>query len=282
MILLNSPRRGKVWFTFALLCTCFFALAQEDPEAEAEVKSDNVNSNRKYKNEIGIDLSPLEFVLSESGAGYPSLFYRRHFTKDKAVKSMSGIKKTTFHAYRFRVGSNLSFEKFDTPDIREIQLTVDNYYRYNYYYDHSLENKTSVFVRVGVERQIRSKRFELFYGYDVLVDYSNYKTYHLEVLVVNEGTPDLYNINYEQEYKEKKISFGVAAIGGFKYFLTPRLCFSAEATIDIKYSYTNKDHQYRQFDTSTQEYLDDGLPYSTSGIKMNINPLFVINMGYYF
>ena len=92
---------------FFILLVSIYSFAQEDEEVETKV---NINSNRKYKNEAGLDIAPFQFVLGgNSSAGYPSLFYRRHYIKSKEVKSLSGVKITSYHAYRFRVGSNLSF-----------------------------------------------------------------------------------------------------------------------------------------------------------------------------
>lgn len=254
----------------------FFSFSQD----EEEEKGPNVNSNRRYHNEIGIDLSPFKFLTGDYSAGYPSLFYRRHFIKKKEIKSLSGVSLTTFQAFRFRIGSNLSFQKFNTPDIRTILL--NNYPYYYYTYNQSLSNNSSFFLRIGKERQVRSRRFELFYGYDFFFNYDLQQQYYLNVQVYNVGLPNLYNINYENKYNSLTTTFGVAAIGGFKYFLIPRLCFSAEATLNLGYSNSKNTNEYNTFNTSLSDYNHRTITLGTSGFKAGINPLFVINAGYYF
>lgn len=150
--------KWRLFVCFLSFSTCVFAQEEQD-DAETKVK---INSNRKFKNEAGLDISPFKFILANSSAGYPSLFYRRHFVKSKAIKSLSGVNVTSYHAYRFRIGSNLSFENTETPDIKSIQNTYLNYGSF----DRTLSGTSSFFIRVGKEKQVRSKRFELFYGYD--------------------------------------------------------------------------------------------------------------------
>jgi hypothetical protein len=267
-----KPRIRSLIFLVAQLL--YISLNAQD---EYEEKQMNINTNRKYKNEAAIDISAFQFILGNSGT--PSIFYRRHFTKKTPVKGLQGIDKTTFHAYRFRIGSNLSFEKLNTPDIKRLLLTNSNSY---FYWDQNLTNNSNFFVRVGRENQIRSGRFELLYGYDFFYNSSSYNVYQLNVYVGNQGQPDVYNLNYEYKYESKGYSVGVAAIGGFKYFLIPRLCFSAEATLNIGYANTTKTNEYNRYDTSTTEYLHDKVQVTSSGVKVNINALFAVNIGYYF
>lgn len=252
----------------------FGVVAQEE---EHEERSISINSNRKQRNEVGIDISAFQFILG-NGAN-PSLFFRRHFTKDTPIKGLTGVTKATYHAYRFRIGSNLSFEKFTTPNIKALLLNNQNTYSY---YNQELYNYSTFFVRIGREKQIRKARFELFYGYDLFFDTNNTKSYLLNVNVFNSGQPDVWNYNYEYIYENRNWAAGVAAIGGFKYFLIPRLCFSAEATINLGYGKRVRLNERNSFDTSTNEYYHDSIELESQRVFAYINPLFAVNIGYYF
>lgn len=254
-----------------LLSICAFA--QEDEE-EVETRV-NINSNWKYKNEAGIDIAPFQFVLGGSSAGYPSLFYRRHFKKTKPVKSLSGVNITSHHAYRFRVGSNLSFDAREIPDIKTNWLNGSGWYAYS----RNLSNNSSFFIRVGKEKQLRSKRFELFYGYDFFLNYQKFIEYRLETYY--SGQPN-YSFNRDWTYTDENYSAGFASIGGFKYFLLPRLCFSAEATINLGYFKQDKTSLYREYNSYTLEYAEQSIPLSSSAVRISISPVYVVNIGYYF
>lgn len=261
---------------FCLIVFDSLTLAQDDEEPKS-----NVNSNRKYKNEVGIDISPFKFILGDYGAGYPSVFYRRHFIREKKVASLSGVKLTTYQAWRFRIGSNLSFQNFSTPDIRNPLLP--NYQYYNNFHQ-SLSSNSVIFVRIGKERQHRSSKFELLYGYDFFINYNTQRQYYLYVnyFSPSSGSGSIYPVNYEQKNNTSNTFVGVAGIGGFKYFLIPRLCFSAEATINLGYSKQEYYNEYNSFDTSTNLYTTESVSSSSSGLNLAINPLFLINVGYYF
>lgn len=273
---MNTNTKKLFYLVIAsLLTTCCFA--QDDEDETIKV---NINSNRKYKNEAGLDLAPFQFVLGgSSSAGYPSLFYRRHFIKAKEVKSLSGVKITSYHAYRFRLGSNFSFENFTAPDIRTNWTSP---FYYNYYYNRTLSGASSFFVRVGKEKQIRSRRFELFYGYDFFFQYTSTYEYYLYIQNNNQGQPNSNSFNQDWKYDDTTNSFGVASIGGLKYFLIPRLCFSAEATINFTYFQQTKTQTYRSYDNATQVYSSQNVPLSTSGVKLTVNPVYIVNVGYYF
>ncbi len=264
----------RLLILFLLISFCAFA--QEDEE-EVEIKV-NINSNRKYKNEVGLDIAPFQFILGNSSASYPSLFYRRHFIKTKAAKSLAGVNITSYHAYRFRMGSNFSFDALEIPDIKTNWGSLTNYY----VSDRRLNGTSSFFVRIGKEKQIRSKRFELFYGYDFFINYDYSYDYYLYTQYYNSGQSTAYSFNQDWTYKITNYSFGVASIGGFKYFLIPRLCFSAEATINFSYFRQEKINAFRQYNNSTKEYSEQSLPLANSGGKININPIYVVNIGYYF
>ncbi len=268
----------KILTITILLVGLSFHVFSQDDEGDSKVY---INSNRKYKNEVAIDISPLQFLLGHSGASYPSLFYRRHFIKSKEVKSLSGVSVTSYHAYRFRVGSNLSFQKLSIPDIRKIIVNSPNYYYYNWG-NQQISNYSSFFIRVGKEKQLRSGRFELLYGYDLFYEFNRSESQNLYVSVYNNNS-GIYNINQQWGYSEENSMIGIAAIGGLKYFLIPRLCFSAEATINVGYTSLSKATFYAYYDASSDDYQEtnvDGI--KMNGLKTTINPLFLINIGYYF
>jgi len=266
--------RNRLLLVLFLLSKCLLA-QDEDEEAKPNV---NINSNRKYKNEVGLDIAPFQFVLGSSSSGYPSLFYRKHYIKNTEVKSLAGVKITTYHAYRFRVGSNLSFENFKMPNINT-NWTFPGYYQY---YNRNTSGNSSFFIRVGKEKQIRVRRFELFYGYDFFFLYNNFYEHYLYIQYYNVGQSDPYSVNQDWTYRDKSYSFGIAPIGGIKYFLIPRLSFSAEATFNVAYFKREKTQTGRNYNNSTQEYSDQTIPLSTNGLQMSINPLYVVNIGYYF
>lgn len=269
---------------FFRVSACFFFLSNaysqnDSTDLPEKGNSININSNRSQKNEVGIDISNLQFILGHAGAGYPSLFFRRHFIKTKKIKNSTGLTKTTYQAFRFRVGSNLNFTSTSFPDVRSVVLS--NTYYYNYPSNQQLSVNSSFFLRIGKEMQIRSGRFELFYGYDLFYNYTGSINQNLVFQFLQNGN-STYSINYGYKYVETDISIGVAAIGGFKYFLIPRLCFSAEGTFNLGYMSQSKSSTYTSFDTSTQQYTASTVPIKLYSIQSTINPFFLVNIGYYF
>ena len=259
------------------LLTLFITSAFAQTEEEKEEPKLPINSNRKYKNEVAIDLSALHFLLH---SGSYSLFFRRHFTKSKDIAATPGVKLTTYHAYRFRVGSNLSFVSTDLPDIKT--LINNSYYPYFNYNEYTTSNSSSLFIRIGKEKQIRSKQFELYYGYDFSASYYYSSNSQLYLNTYNTNTTDAYNINVKRAYTDSSLSFGISPIVGLKYFLLPRLCFSAEATANLNYSISKENTEYSRYDTSTEEFSQANVPLSTNGITLNTNSILAINLGYYF
>lgn len=252
------------------------ALAQED---ESIISSSRINSNRKYKNEIAIDISPLKFILSDYSANYPSIFFRRHFTKDKPVKSLSGINITTYNAYRFRLGSNLSFRTLKTPDIRDPNL-VNRYFSFT----SSLSDNSysSFFLRVGRERQMRFNKFELFYGADLFFLHEKFCETQMSGVAYNLNTPEFNYSNYRWSYVDSRTKMGIGGIGGFKYFLIPRLCFSTEATVDIGYFTRKFENSFERYDSFNEEYMIQSSAFDVREARISLNPIFVINIGFYF
>lgn len=269
---------SKLYIASVITCTFFNIYAQDVEETDDDAEKVNINSNRKFKNEVGLDISPFKFILGNYSAAYPSLFYRRHFTKNKSVKSLPGIFITSYQAYRVRIGSNLAFENTETPDIKTIQ---NNYFSYGNF-DRSLSGNSSFFIRLGKEKQIRSKRFELFYGYDLFFNYNYFYNYYVSSSLISSAPPIYDFVNQEWNAKNSTVSFGLAPIGGLKYFLLPRLSFSAEATINLSYFQQEKINEYNFFNTSTKEFKQESYKLTSSGMRIDINPIFVVNLGYYF
>lgn len=258
-------------FLFTSWVSCF---SQTEPD---EDKGVNININRRYRNEVGIDISPFTFILNSPSAGYGSFFYRRHFTKERPVKGLSGVNKTTYHAYRVRLGSNLSFERFIPPEIRD--EFYDNYY---YYYNTNNFLSSYLFMRLGQERQFRSGKFELLAGYDLFAEMNKTQYLWIRNQGYNQGQTNQYYFNEQYGYTEKNLRFGIGAIGGFKYFLIPRLCFSAEGTFNLGFLTGSKKNFYKSYNSSTDILKKDSQQVKIEGFRLNANPLFVVNMGYYF
>jgi hypothetical protein len=180
-----------ILFLYLLACPNIFA--QTDSTAEAK-PSVNINSNRKYKHEVGIDISALN-LIGGGGGGYPSVFYRRHKIVTKKT-SFVGVDEVKYIAYRFRVGTNLSFKKMDYPSVTEITPSAPFNWYYNSFNNVDTRNYTSFFVRFGREREIRSGRFELFYGYDFFLQYDKTTTYWLYTNWYYDGNfNNYYNVN---------------------------------------------------------------------------------------
>jgi hypothetical protein len=136
-------------------------------------------------------------------------------------------------------------------------------------------------VRLGQER---IGKFELFYGYDLYVYSEIYKRYDINIFynqIYNGVDYVYYNFNVECKYKDTSTSFGVSPIFGFKYFLIPRLCFSAEAKADIGYSIQTKSQENNRYYTLTKEKESKILTSSKKGLDVRISPWYLINMGYY-
>jgi len=57
---------------------------------------------------------------------------------------------------------------------------------------------------------------------------------------------------------------------------------SAEATINFTYFQQTKTQTYRSYDNATQVYSSQNVPLSTSGVKLTVNPVYIMNVGYYF
>jgi hypothetical protein len=83
-------------YLYVFLCL-FFAISINESIIAQEIETEDVksvNSNRKYKKEAGIDIGSLGILLGSGNGGYPSLFFRKHFTKSKDSKNIIGVKKT--------------------------------------------------------------------------------------------------------------------------------------------------------------------------------------------
>lgn len=269
----------------ALLCLSSYRLfAQNDSTGIEPKPSVNINSNRKYKYEAGIDISALHLLSGNNslGNGY-SLFARRHkiITKKSNLVGVSNVK---YIAYRFRIGANLSDKKLKVPDVSDIEILnpTANYY---WWYDDEIYDQSNFLIRVGRERQIRNGRFELFYGYDVYFSRNTTMRYRLYTNWYNYGTPTepiIYAYNTSYHSKEVAVNFGIAPIAGVKYFLIPRLCFSAEATFNIGYAYLKKLQTHKTYEERDKKYTEYQLPKKQQGFEARINPLYVVNIGYYF
>lgn len=265
---------------YALAIQLLFCISISGGAQDSLYSSDkviDVNSNRKYKNEVGIDISAFSFLLSNASGGYPSFFFRRHSIKNKAIKASTGLYKALFRAYRIRIGSNFSFEKYTPPNIED--EFVNNYY---YYFNANNVINSYVFIRIGQEQQKRSGRFELFYGYDLFLDYNKFKEYSISNVSYNLNQPNQYYYNQQWGLTNRTIRTGIAAIAGFKFFLIPRLCFSAEGTFNIGYMSGSKKMFYKNYDSSIDALSVDHQEIRINGFRVNANPIFVVNMGYYF
>lgn len=268
---------------FLCLLVCPSVLAQTDSTAEAK-PSVNINSNRKYKREIGINIDALYLISGRTSmTGNYALFFRRHKIVTKK-SDLVGVNNVKYIAYRFKLGTNLSFKKLKVPDVRDIDPDYGSYFNHNWY--NSMEQQNNFFVSFGRERQFRSGRFEIFYGYDFHVaryasrNYSlqlNWYSFQDDNFVVHQ-----YNYNTSHLTKYRNINIGASAIAGFKFFLVPRLCFSGEAVCGVSYQDEKNIQYYQRYNDYNNDYYEYKLPTGQSGIVTWLNPLYVVNMGYYF
>lgn len=241
-----------------------------------------------YKHEVGIDISLLNLLrgnnqnnyypyngwyynnVPDNAFDYPTVFYRHH-KKNKKDKPI---------AYRFRIGTNLNFKKLETPSIKDLNQIrgIISSSNTGYLYDFS-----NFSIRLGRERQYRSGKFELLYGYDLYYRYQDNKSYQVTANWNYDNTLNDYYYSSHSILQSSKIyQFGISPIVGFKYFLLPRLCFSGEAKMDIGYEFIQQDRKEEHYESKENTYRSSILTLGKKGFNVNINPLYVVNMGYYF
>lgn len=66
--------KNKLWVASVITCAFFKVHAQVVEKTNNDTENVNIYSNRKFKNEAGLDISPFKFILGNYSAGFASLF----------------------------------------------------------------------------------------------------------------------------------------------------------------------------------------------------------------
>jgi hypothetical protein len=173
------------------------------------------------------------------------------------------------HPGAFRLRTGYYSQKRDTTYPSNISTYPSSYYR------HSSEN--AYFVRTGFQFNCHLNKLQLFYGTDAHFYYSKlYQDYFQSM--------DLMNDAYYTRFNERKftqIQYGLIAIGGASYFLTPRISISFESNVSMIYGLqkNRERHYYKEFpkdDKNESNWMD----HKTFTIK--VIPISTINFNLHF
>ena len=192
----------KTFLAIVLMITSLSSFAQ-----------DTTTTKKVYHNEFGIDATSfvkafIPFGSLQINPYYsPSYFltYRRHLKSGNI---------------RFAIAGDYSYEQIKTTDIPDLH----EYFSKSYSYE----------IRLGWEFcEELSKRWQVFYGIDLLNIYSAKKN-------------DADYINYAYAFGINQISRikGVSPLLGFRFKLTNRLALSTEVSISINYLDNSSSNYY--------------------------------------
>lgn len=180
--------------------------------------------------------------LIDKNAVPPSLFLR-----------LNTEKKGRLAAYRFRIGGDYT-EHLNVVD--SVNTTMQ-------------QTNLNTFLSVGKEWQKQREQFQLFYGADIFLNLS---------YVIFENARD------EKGYlpRIRTTSFGISPLIGMRYFVHSNISFSSEAHFNVYY----REEYRREVDSNNPQPSPEGYTYSIVNrfqrLKMDINPIYTLNLTYHF
>jgi hypothetical protein len=172
----------------------------------------------------------------------PSLFLR-----------LNTEKKGQLAAYRFRIGGDYT-ERLNVVD--SLSTTM-------------LQTNLNTFLCVGKEWQKQWEQFQLFYGTDIFLNF---------------GYAIVENARDEKGYfpRIRTTSLGVSPLIGMRYFVHSNISFSTEAHFNFYY----REEYRRVVDRNNPQPSPEGHTYSIVNrfqhFKMDINPIYTLNLTYHF
>lgn len=233
-----------------LLALSFHAFAQKN------ILKDTID-NRKYRNEIGIDVQGI-FAGNIGG----SFMYKKR-TGDKKL-----IAVTYSDNLRFS-GSLSGYYYNNSVDAPEYYQVNDNYQVIIAAPDD--RHRQNLYVGVGKERIYFYGRFGAYYGMDAIgaFNYSADKNRYWQTASVIADLP----------VRQTNISVGAAPFAGIKYRIANRLSISAECNYYLGYALGRIKVGDKK---SNQASNQDPYIFYTHSINHSFNPLRFVTLNYHF
>lgn len=195
----------------------------------------------------------------------PSIFLRKNMLRQK--QNGFGYRKT---GWRIRFG-------FDTRNKIALKIDTSKIIQRN-----RLENQSnSFFLRTGYEWNQKFNSLQLYYGADVFGHYYQFRAgyYYYYKNDGTDGTDSNGNYIHDQyDHIGRSFQLGISPIAGLKYYITKHVLASAEARIDISYSWEKSRNTYYY---STARYIDDH-PFRTQYVNARFVPVSTIAISYLF
>lgn len=187
--------------TLLLTCFLFFSVML----VQAQTKDTLTIKEKDYKNEIGVDISPLfNFINSSFGRGGPYYFtYRRNFQHNAVRVGLGGV--------------------YTLNNVIETPYSI---------------RKKQIDFRIGYEWQASlAKKWQLFYGCDLLANY--YYNREDNISYSSISSTDVYG------YKNENYFYGISPLLGIRVNLTSRISISAETSFVFKYYKNSRETFYQ-------------------------------------
>ena len=216
---------------------------------------------KRYKWEVATDLL---WLINKNNIPASSIFVRRHFVTKKGKNV----------ALRMRLGWDF-----------------DYYKQTSYFFDRQVSPQTltnivaetkkyaiSPFLIVGYQKSTLYKKYEIFYGIDVMLKYWAGEE---ETIMVAPPSNPIGSLMILRTTINKGASVGVQPIIGLKYYLNDRFSLSTEVSLGgsfSKDSYLITEVEY-PIDLSARGGYGDGDKYS---FKFNVSPFYLFNLSYNF
>lgn len=228
----------------AIACACSFLTLQAFAQKQSY---DSVSTY--YKWEAGTDLL---WLINKHNLPATTVFIRHHFDRLNRMPS----------AIRVRLGFGL-----DGRDVRPYHGTqvVD-------YYD-----GFSPYLRAGYEWHVPKGNLQLYYGADALLAYWVKNTHDVTWVDYNQPNGEMWEMTTHA--KEFQWNRGIIGFAGVKYFLSPQISLSAEASYDLIQTI----HEYKEKSFLKQHPSTNmGGSRKTTSWHGHFRPLSVINFSFHF
>jgi hypothetical protein len=243
--------------------------AQDKVEETADEPEENSASIKRYKYEIGTDIKWIflqTIINNYSNSSYSYSYTNngmRLFGRINKSKRIPEKYRTRRYAYRFGLRLNGAFTFFNTLDTTSVIYNYNNGYSYS-----KNPNYFSILAETGYEIQKQMRRFQLFYGADAGLSYVSSSN---DIFVYDRNNSNTSTAFIKRgELNNNSFSVALSPLVGMKYFIHSRISVSAEARFSLGLCYN---------------YAKDGYVgtiIKTGGLNLWTDPLYALNMNYYF
>jgi hypothetical protein len=231
-----------------------------------EEPGENGANIKRYKYEVGTDVKWifLHTIINNYPNASHSYSYNNHGMRlfGRINKSKPLPEKYTSRKYAYRFGLRLNGAVTFTNNFDTTLAANLNQYEHLIYRN---QNYFSILAETGYEVQKQLRRFQLFYGADMGFSY-NFSSY--DIYLYNRNNPTAYT--KKSEVRRNYYSLAISPLVGIKYFIHSRISISGEARFSLGFYSDNMQDGYY------------GIISKSSGLNTWTDPLYALNMNYYF